>query len=196
MRLKSAQKGNQARECLGLGDGWRRLLPATIQWCIIEVSAGGRTLLAWVWEVKTCESSHGSCKAALQWPLNSVCAFWLCSCNWFAQGSKARFQSCCHCTGTRLLRLRLAEPVLAARMGAPATVNIITPHALLALPLHPPRLVKTLHQLGLLSPLDSLQSNTHQAAATTSHPGAAILSPFALMPHDAVHLDCWTLARS
>lgn len=97
-------------------------------------------------------------------------------------------QSCCHCTGTRLLRLRLAEPVLAARMGAPATVNIVTPHALLALPLHPPRLVKTLQQLGLLSLPDSLQRNTDQAAAATTYPGAALVCP--LNAADATR--CWS----
>lgn len=59
----------------------------------------------------------------------------------------------------------MREPVLAARMGAPATVNIITPHALLAIPLHPPRLIKTLQQLGLLSSPTSAGSHVDQAAA-------------------------------
>ncbi|KAK9833623.1 hypothetical protein WJX74_000875 [Apatococcus lobatus] len=74
--------------------------------------------------------------------------------------------------GTRLLCLQTREPVLDARMGAPATVNIITPHALLALPLHPPRLIKTLHQLGLLLPPASaqIQIDLDQAAAASSPP--------------------------
>ncbi len=55
-------------------------------------------------------------------------------------------------TGTRALHLQLQETILAARMGAPSTINLITPHALLALPLHPSRLMTTLTRLGLLQP--------------------------------------------
>ena len=51
-----------------------------------------------------------------------------------------------------MLHLQLQETILAARMGAPSTINLITPHALLALPLHPSRLMATLRRLGLLQP--------------------------------------------
>ena len=75
------------------------------------------------------------------------------------------------CAGSRLVQVQLPDPILAARMGAPSTINLITPLALLALPLHTPRLISTLRHLGLLShymPSDDPAAQLSQAGASSA----------------------------